>query len=462
MFSTLLQDIGEPVQLDHRDEPGGMLAQRLQLLSQNLEVVEAHARMLAGRVETAEAETRDYADMLAEANELIRHMVAEEEGRHSDQQLQDEVNRLRDTLEATQLQAAVTEGNLRRMLAEERLQTEHMRLMQAETSMQRDEALGDLAEAYADIEALHATLADTAEYVHHLRSRALELELQNCVVSSRAARAEALAEAQTTSGWLSLDKTRHAIVEAVQEASRLPLGQRKQKIRQLQLRWHPDKNPVLKEFATEVTKLINEAIAQMPEAPPPSEPEHAAASAAGAQQPAAQQRSEERGPAGPSPRQSSDRPTSAAYAQDSAPAPQPSEGSAGEHAQHPVSQSQDRLIAAYMRKLAELRMSQEADRSAPPAPAGEHSEQHNSDGNAAAPAASAYSWNLENLRMRHVTAAPRAPLPTAHKFASPIKLRDPCMFPPSPLLPWGQRLSHIHREQPAWLARASRQPASQL
>ena len=32
-------------------------------------------------------------------------------------------------------------------------------------------------------------------------------------------------------------------------------------LKELRLRWHPDKNPVLQEFATEVTKIINEAIA---------------------------------------------------------------------------------------------------------------------------------------------------------------------------------------------------------
>ncbi len=37
-------------------------------------------------------------------------------------------------------------------------------------------------------------------------------------------------------------------------------SERKEKIKNLRLRWHPDKNPVLQEFATEVTKIINDTI----------------------------------------------------------------------------------------------------------------------------------------------------------------------------------------------------------
>ena len=54
--------------------------------------------------------------------------------------------------------------------------------------------------------------------------------------------------------------TRSAIEAAVQEAAVLPEEERKRKIRQLRLKWHPDKHEVLKEIAEEVTKVINEAV----------------------------------------------------------------------------------------------------------------------------------------------------------------------------------------------------------
>lgn len=34
-------------------------------------------------------------------------------------------------------------------------------------------------------------------------------------------------------------------------------------IKALRLRWHPDKNPILTEFATEVSKVLNAAVATM-------------------------------------------------------------------------------------------------------------------------------------------------------------------------------------------------------
>ena len=45
------------------------------------------------------------------------------------------------------------------------------------------------------------------------------------------------------------------------EANACEESERKVRLKDLRLRWHPDKNPVLEEFATEVTKIINEAIA---------------------------------------------------------------------------------------------------------------------------------------------------------------------------------------------------------
>jgi len=61
----------------------------------------------------------------------------------------------------------------------------------------------------------------------------------------------------------SLASIKQAIEEAVEESQGLGEDERKAKIKAMRLRWHPDKNPVLKEFATEVSKIINEAVAAM-------------------------------------------------------------------------------------------------------------------------------------------------------------------------------------------------------
>ncbi|KAJ1482427.1 hypothetical protein T484DRAFT_1804042 [Baffinella frigidus] len=42
------------------------------------------------------------------------------------------------------------------------------------------------------------------------------------------------------------------IEQAVRDASALPESERKDTLKALRLRWHPDKNSVLQEFATEV------------------------------------------------------------------------------------------------------------------------------------------------------------------------------------------------------------------
>ncbi|GFH14971.1 uncharacterized protein HaLaN_11115 [Haematococcus lacustris] len=52
---------------------------------------------------------------------------------------------------------------------------------------------------------------------------------------------------------------RKKITAAVQEAYSCDEDEKRKKLRQLQLRWHPDKNPVLTEFATEITAAVQEA-----------------------------------------------------------------------------------------------------------------------------------------------------------------------------------------------------------
>lgn len=53
----------------------------------------------------------------------------------------------------------------------------------------RDDALSELATAYADIDAMQATLADSAVYVRQLRKKVIDLELQQCAHRARAGQA---------------------------------------------------------------------------------------------------------------------------------------------------------------------------------------------------------------------------------------------------------------------------------
>ncbi|KAF5826849.1 hypothetical protein DUNSADRAFT_1886, partial [Dunaliella salina] len=64
-------------------------------------------------------------------------------------------------------------------------------------------------------------------------------------------------------GVFSLQAIRQQVQNAVKEVCQCEDEEkRKRLLRQMQLRWHPDKNPLLTEIATEVTKLLNEATAQ--------------------------------------------------------------------------------------------------------------------------------------------------------------------------------------------------------
>ena len=68
------------------------------------------------------------------------------------------------------------------------------------------------------------------------------------------------ADAEGDSVLLSLPRMRAAIEAAVAETEAMEEGQRKQRLAALRLRWHPDRNPVLQELATEVSKTLNAAI----------------------------------------------------------------------------------------------------------------------------------------------------------------------------------------------------------
>merc|ERR1711865_401447 len=64
-------------------------------------------------------------------------------------------------------------------------------------------------------------------------------------------------------GGFSFTQIQQSVREAVQEARKLPPNENKQALREMRVRWHPDKNKMLKEFATEVTKLISDELASI-------------------------------------------------------------------------------------------------------------------------------------------------------------------------------------------------------
>ena len=67
---------------------------------------------------------------------------------------------------------------------------------------------------------------------------------------------------------VNMDEAKRKIREALREAKRLPLEDRRKVIRRLYLRWHPDKNPDNVELATEMTKFLSNEIEQMKEFSP--------------------------------------------------------------------------------------------------------------------------------------------------------------------------------------------------
>lgn len=50
------------------------------------------------------------------------------------------------------------------------------------------------------------------------------------------------------------------IKKHVEEAHQLPEAEKKKKLRDLRMRWHPDKNPMLRSLADEISKVINTEI----------------------------------------------------------------------------------------------------------------------------------------------------------------------------------------------------------
>lgn len=171
--------------------------------------------------------------------------------------------------------AEQTESRLAEMLMMEdrdlRVTAAEMRAEQM--AEERDEALAACAEERADREAAEALLADASEYIAALQraNRQLEGTVASLMVECAEVVGEAEARLRHEQGRAApprtpapeafgLGNTRAAIERAVKEAAELPDEERKKKLRALRLKWHPDKHDVLKDMATEVTKMINEAI----------------------------------------------------------------------------------------------------------------------------------------------------------------------------------------------------------
>lgn len=108
-----------------------------------------------------------------------------------------------------------------------------------------ENALSQLTIARAGIELLQRELS-TSEWTNDLFKHKL------CSVMDE------MADHQ---GGFSFTQIQQGVREAVQEARKLPPNENKKALREMRMRWHPDKNKMLKEFATEVTKLINDELA---------------------------------------------------------------------------------------------------------------------------------------------------------------------------------------------------------
>eukprot|EP00879_Flechtneria_rotunda_P031689 GHRR01034642.1.p1 GENE.GHRR01034642.1~~GHRR01034642.1.p1 ORF type:complete len:260 (+),score=116.44 GHRR01034642.1:359-1138(+) len=241
------------------------MTQHFSLLAAALGSIESRSEVLAAKLSASEDELATYKARLTQAETAVARLSLDLDTSSSNQVAQRrEVTRLSALLEAANLQAALNTKQLAADLADERLKSEHLRAVRDEALLQRDGALLELSNAYADIEAMQATLADSALYVRQLRRRVSELEQHQQQHQQAANKQQQLdRDRDRDQGVFSLASIKKSIQAAMAEAAAEPEAECKKKIRQLQLRWHPDKNPVLREFATEVTKIINEAVAAL-------------------------------------------------------------------------------------------------------------------------------------------------------------------------------------------------------
>lgn len=138
---------------------------------------------------------------------------------------------------------------------------------------QRDDAIEEVIGLQSDLSAKQAALRDAAAYVKHLKNKLLEAEYRAAKAGAAAAAArnrrrdsdkENRPQGKTAGGGaFDVNKITEEIRKILKDAQALGEKERKSKVRALQLRFHPDKNPVLKEMATEVTKIINTCAAEL-------------------------------------------------------------------------------------------------------------------------------------------------------------------------------------------------------
>lgn len=236
------------------------LETKCQMLSNLLRRMEADKEKEADRARQAElqaAELRvEKSDILAALQEmhLCQQQLQEEKGA-----LKQEIERREVLLETQRLDAKLVEKYYKDQVEREQQLVAKFKVLRDDALLQRDDALSELASAYADLDTLQTTLADSAVFVRYLRKRVMELELEKSTAVSKAAAAQRNKDAEDA---FSLAKVRASVKSAVQEAMAHHEEERKKRIRALQLRWHPDKNPVLRDIATEVTKIINETVAE--------------------------------------------------------------------------------------------------------------------------------------------------------------------------------------------------------
>jgi len=230
---------------------------------------------------------RAAASQLAEADSIIQEQAAEIErlNRRVERQamlLEDRLEveaELRKKEKAQYDQAAQLQASIAALQLEKKQLSQSLGLLAKE----RDQVRAEKAAAVSDAQCMHAMLQDAGKYIEHMRNdiAVLQMNLQHARAETMsfaqaAAHAHAAAEdikfaaaaekERKESGGFAMDNITKSIETAVAEIKGLPEEDRRKQIKALRLRWHPDKNPILTEFATEVSKVLNAAVAAMEEA----------------------------------------------------------------------------------------------------------------------------------------------------------------------------------------------------
>ena len=135
-------------------------------------------------------------------------------------------------------------------------QREQLRAERAEAN--REEAERERDAAQARCVALEEALATAGELCALLRRRAEEAETRHL----HAPPSPALPQPSAAVALL-LQRLREEVRCAVHSAEALPRDARRQRLRALRLKWHPDKHLELRGLATAVTQLLNAEIAEL-------------------------------------------------------------------------------------------------------------------------------------------------------------------------------------------------------